>query len=211
MQFTKLKIIRQNKKISRKKLCQDIGITVDFLKQLENTDVTNIDDTLVTTLVNIANYLNISIDDILPDGANFINSVAVPKGVTRNQVDKLYTYMVQHSGPITSKEDADKFFARFKYFIGDLKPEEDDIPESVKSFFNKNKVKTLLNELEINDNDIQYNSNSSYLDSEEDLIEKVKADTKIASTIYKELKDDGLNMIEAMNVLKVIIEVLWKD
>lgn len=212
MQFAKIKRIRQNKKISRKKLCFDLGIELDVLKRLETSDINDIDDNLVMLLVNIANYLNISIDDIFPDNSKILNTVSVPKGITQKQVNDLYTYMLKHNTPILNKSDADKFFKLFKYFIGELKVGDTQIPDSVKKYYKDTKLKELYKTLEFDVSNSDNNNETSYsTDLDSEAYNKLCTDVRLACTIYKEVRNNGLDMIEGINILKVMLEILWQN
>ena len=216
MQLRGLYNIRRKKRISRKKLAEDLHLTEEYIKALETTDEETVGNKLIQMF---ADYFDCSPFDILNDDEGdeliknkiTIEKIEVPKGVRPYDANMLLFNLLKKYSPINSN-NINQLISEFKYRLGDL-AEESTVNRLLRSEFNiNNNYEPSYEEYEdINDED---DENEEYLKERygqplnfsDKLIESIRKDAKTASILYKELRANGLSEHESYMLLRIILD-----
>ena len=202
MQLYGLYNIRTKKRVSRKKLAEDLGLTVEYIKALETTNSETVGDNLIHMF---AEYFDCSVYEILGNDEQedllekkiTLEKIEIPDGVSPMEANHLLFDLLKKYSPI-GQNNIDTLISEFKYRLGDL-------GEKDKS---NNLINRLMrSEFELDDED-DWEEESDYGDPIElipELVQKIRKDAATAATFYKELRAQGLDREDALLILKTIM------
>ena len=199
MQLKGLYHIRTKKRVSRKKLAEDLNLSVEYIKALETTDTELVGNNLIQMF---ADYFKCTPHEILNnDEAEdllekkiAIEKIEIPDGVDVNDVNQLLFNLLKKYSPIDHK-NINQLISEFKYRIEEL-PKNDSFRRLMESEFNIDE-----------DEDYDYDEND-YGDPIElipEVIMKIRKDAATAATFYKELRAQGLDSTEAIMIIKALM------
>lgn len=219
MTYEGMKHIRTKKKISRKQMSEDLDIPVSLIKLMETEDIEPVDE---DTTNKISNYLGVDdVELVVIDVKQKIEAIELPTNISLDKIRKLFTTVQLKYSPIQNTKQFDTFLAEFKYRLGDLPTNKEEIHHI------KNSIK--LKEDEEDEEDYMYVSSSIANDivreykkfiehnNKSDInIGKVKITDDIMSTsekvyaIYTYLKylDDTIEGEDLYTLIHIILDIL---
>lgn len=221
MTYEGMKHIRTKKKISRKQMSEDLDIPVSLIKLMETEDIEPVDE---DTTNKISNYLGVDdVELVVIDVKQKIEAIELPTNISLDKIRKLFTTVQLKYSPIQNTKQFDTFLAEFKYRLGDLPTNDEEIHHI------KNNIKLNEDEDEEDEEDYMYVSSSIANDivreykkfiehnNKADInIGKVKITDDIMSTsekvyaIYTYLKylDDTIEGEDLYTLIHIILDIL---
>lgn len=212
MKLDNLIKLRRKKKISRSKLALDLNIDIDTIKELETTDIINVDNKLLS---NIADYFNITIEEL--SGVSQINiSNSIPKDVELHQVSDLCSELLDKYNIHLDDEKRRIMLSEFKYRIGDLTPIPPSDKDKQLTYIKETSpefselLKSITDVDTIEDEDIDDVKEIRFLldkdlNFDKDITRSIRRDAKTIATFYKELLINDLSEIECLNILRAFM------
>ena len=189
MQLKGLYDIRKKKKVSRKRLAQDLGLTVEYIKALELSDTESVGNNLIKMfsdyfkcspfyIINNRESINILEETIEH------NEIEVPKNISEVESNFIFFEVLKKYSPIDQNNIQD-VIKEFKYRLEEasiFKNEEDEDEQES------------LEETSLEDS----------IEITEEVVKNIRHDAKTLAIMYKELRACGLSREDSFSILKII-------
>ena len=198
MQLKGLYHIRTKKRVSRKKLAEDLNLSVEYIKALETTNTELVGNKLIQMF---ADYFkctpyeilnNKEAEDLLEKKIT-IEKIEIPDGVDVNDANQLLFDLLKKYSPI-DYENINQLISEFKYRIEEL-PKNDSFRRLMESEFD-------IDENDFDDDEYDYGDPIELIP---EVIMKIRKDAATAATFYKELRAQGLDSTEALMIMKTLM------
>lgn len=208
MLLANLKNIRQRKRISRKNFADMLNISISDLKYLEEEADEISTECLLLIGLNLKCHLYKLFDEQINELYDNIFEQYNLNNTKIAQCNDLFVDILHRrkSGLINSK-DVINIFEEYKYYVYEIF--ESPYNKNIKQEFlykNNSVIDSLNEELNANsDFNVDIFEGTNILS--EDEILNLKKNSSSAAIIYKQLRDEGLDLNEAINILKVFLEI----
>lgn len=208
MLLANLKNIRQRKRISRKNFADMLNISISDLKYLEE----EADEISTACLLLIGLNLKCHLYKLFDEQINKLyDSIFEEYNLNNNKIEQCNDLFInilhrRKSGLINFK-DVINIFEEYKYYVYEIFESSSNKNIKRESLYKNNSVIDLLSQ-ELNDSSdfsIDVFEGTNILS--EDEILNLKKNSSSAAIIYKQLRDEGLDLNEAINILKVFLEI----
>lgn len=208
MLLANLKNIRQRKRISRKNFADVLNISISDLKYLEE----EADEISTACLLLIGLNLKCHLYKLFDEQINKLyDSIFEEYNLNNNKIEQCNDLFInilhrRKSGLINFK-DVINIFEEYKYYVYEIFESSSNKNIKRESLYKNNSVIDLLSQ-ELNDSSdfsIDVFEGTNILS--EDEILNLKKNSSSAAIIYKQLRDEGLDLNEAINILKVFLEI----
>lgn len=198
MQLKGLYHIRIKKRVSRKKLAEDLNLSVEYIKALETTDTELVGNKLIQMF---ADYFKCTPYEILNnDEAEdllekkiAVEKIEIPDGVDVNDVNQLLFNLLKKYSPVDHK-NINQLISEFKYRIEEL-PKNDSFKRLMESEFD-------IDENDFDDEEYDFGDPIELIP---EVIMKIRKDAATAATFYKELRAQGLDSTEALMIMRALM------
>lgn len=208
MLLANLKNIRQRKRISRKNFADVLNISISDLKYLEEEADEISTGCLLLIGLNLKCYLYKLFDEQIN---KLYDSIFEEYNLNNNKIEQCNDLFInilhrRKSGLINFK-DVINIFEEYKYYVYEIFESSSNKNIKRESLYKNNSVIDLLSQ-ELNDSSdfsIDVFEGTNILS--EDEILNLKKNSSSAAIIYKQLRDEGLDLNEAINILKVFLEI----
>lgn len=208
MLLANLKNIRQRKRISRKNFADMLNISISDLKYLEE----EADEISTGCLLLIGLNLKCHLYKLFDEQINKLyDSIFEEYNLNNNKIEQCNDLFInilhrRKSGLINFK-DVINIFEEYKYYVYEIFESSSNKNIKRESLYKNNSVIDLLSQ-ELNDSsdfNIDVFEGTNILS--EDEILNLKKNSSSAAIIYKQLRDEGLDLNESINILKVFLEI----
>lgn len=199
MQLKGLYHIRTKKRVSRKKLAEDLNLSVEYIKALETTDTELVGNKLIQMFADYFKctpyeILNNNEAEDLLEKKMTVEKIEIPNGVDINDANQLLFDLLKKYSPIDYK-NINQLISEFKYRIEEL-PRNDSFRRLMESEFNID---------EDEEDDYDENDYGDPIELIPEVIMKIRKDAATAATFYKELRAQGLDPTEAIMIIKALM------
>lgn len=208
MLLANLKNIRQRKRISRKNFADMLNISISDLKYLEE----EADEISIECLLLIGLNLKCHLYKLFDEQINKLyDSIFEEYNLNNNKIEQCNDLFInilhrRKSGLINFK-DVINIFEEYKYYVYEIFESSSNKNIKRESLYKNNSIIDLLSQ-ELNDSsDFSIDVFEGINILSEDEILNLKKNSSSAAIIYKQLRDEGLDLNESINILKVFLEI----